>query len=190
MKTHNNQPHKCIPIEEWDDDRLYAISLNPKDDLQFFGRSVDKRIMNSYLTLLHKAYIWKGIEHLKLFIETSSMGRLHWHGYIKVNNLEEFFLVTIPLMKKYGTFEIDHLNDKEKWETYCEKQVGLLNIPLEFSNPFNVYKAIEKHNKYLADKGITIVDRMNKVDGRVMTRDDAKASGLTAHPDGSDSDDL
>lgn len=59
---------------------------------------------------------------LKLYLEISSQGRLHFHGYIMIKDIPKFYYDTVPDMVKHASIEMDTIKDTEVWEKYCRKQ--------------------------------------------------------------------
>lgn len=60
--------------------------------------------------------------------EFSKMGRLHFHGAIRIHEGIKFWVFDIHKLKE-GSFEIDELTDPSVWRTYMFKQHNLI-LPL------------------------------------------------------------
>lgn len=131
MKTQNshydNSPHKCLSLELAKEDELYAITINPCDTFQYWKASTHDRIKNAHSALIHQYNDWLGVKFVKLYLESSPTGRLHWHGIISINDLLSFYLVTLRSLQHWCTYEIDTINDIAKWKIYCTKQEFVFN---------------------------------------------------------------
>lgn len=112
-------------------DVLYAVTFNPCDTHQFILKPDRKtKIKSLYREILETCNCKY---HLKLeFSEPRGMRtkdffgpRLHFHGVIKFTNkeqLHDFLFKTYHLLCKYGTVDIDLVNDPSKWYEYIYKQ--------------------------------------------------------------------
>lgn len=94
-------------------------------------------------------------------METSSKGRLHWHGTILFKHIEHLKYFYIEFIHKFllnHTVEMDTITTEpvskkyESWNHYCEKQ-GKFNLPhldtadvckTKMVNPNKVYKTIDE----------------------------------------------
>lgn len=158
----NHPKNPMISPEEIVLNTKYSITINPEDSYQFWSEPMKgERIKKS---TNHMRHIMRQNPnyHLDLQMETSSLGRLHWHGTILFkddNNLLEFFLTFIHDFLTKHVIEIDIITDKEiskkykNWEAYCTKQKRF-NFPrLETSevcktkmvNPNRIYKDITEY---------------------------------------------
>jgi len=60
-------------------------------------------------------------------MEISSLGRLHFHGRIQINEIPMFLSTDLKRLMENGTLEIDSISDPEKWLLYCTKQKVFMN---------------------------------------------------------------
>lgn len=134
----------------------YAITINPKDELQ--GEPILNLIQrgliyNKLIMKLLKLLKGIGVEY-KLYPELSTpdpvrvatcrntMPRLHYHGYIKIKDIVLFYLWGYTrLIKKIGMIKIKTIDDNMKWFKYITKDTNQmkvvtdrLNIPYMLSN--------------------------------------------------------
>lgn len=121
-KNHPKVKYNCIKPEEVVDNTLYTFSFNPEEQPMF---------QKFYSMTLNNLKDWSQQQHniltslkyckVECYMEISSGGRLHFHGYIKITDTVNFFLKTIKHIRHYGTYEIDHITDHEKWSEYVSK---------------------------------------------------------------------
>lgn len=52
---------------------------------------------------------------------------MHLHGRIKIKEIIKFYLSDYQQLKFHGAFEIDTIEDSDKWEDYCIKQEHLMS---------------------------------------------------------------
>jgi len=125
-----NQPKakfSAPPPEQIDPDCIYSFSFNPQSQ-PLFERFYNVKL-NTLSSWSNEQYeIFKNLKHCSVQIcqESSSRGRLHFHGYIQIHNIIPFYLNTIKHLSHYGTYEIDEINDKDKWDTYVYKQQDIM----------------------------------------------------------------
>lgn len=67
---------------------------------------------------------------LRLRLEVSAKGRLHWHGTIEIKGGEigMFYLYDVPRLLLAANIELDKINDPAKWNEYCRKQSGIFDF--------------------------------------------------------------
>lgn len=126
-KNINKAKFSAPPPERIDPERIYSFSFNPQSQPLF------ERFYNVKLNTLsswsdEQEQIFKSLKHASVEIcqEISSRGRLHYHGYIKIHNVIPFYLTSLKHIAHYGTYEIDEINDNEKWAKYVSKQESLM----------------------------------------------------------------
>lgn len=126
MRKPTNVPkfkHSCIKPECVDQDMLYTFSFNPQEQplIENFYRVTLTRFQSWSETMDSKL---KRMRHCtyKLVLEISTGGRLHYHGWISINNIMGFYLMDLKYLADLGTYEIDNINDFQKWDTYVYKQ--------------------------------------------------------------------
>lgn len=115
-----------LKFEQVHNDDLYAITINPDDEHQYWGS--EDRIGTFYNKLSYKLIIEvHNTCQLELYPEFSSRGRLHFHGTIKMLNKIEFYEQVLRRLMKWCQLEIDTINDQEAWKKYYIKQQDLHN---------------------------------------------------------------
>lgn len=117
---------KMIKPEDIDKGYTYAFTFNPeiqpehngyKEKLDNFVK-FDKSMTTLLGTMRHA--------DVKVYMEISQAGRLHYHGYIMINDIVDFCFYDLDNLKKNGSYEIDFINDKEIWEEYVTKQRDIM----------------------------------------------------------------
>lgn len=101
----------------------YTFSFNPEEQPK------PQRFYNITLTLFSSwseknIELFKSMKYAKIetYMEISKNSRLHYHGYIKILDIVNFYFFEVPKLKHYGTFEIDFISDPMTWDLYCKKQ--------------------------------------------------------------------
>lgn len=109
-----------------------AITVNPSDCFQWFESPEDRfSLVTDYVYKL-----FKGIPNLtlELYPEVSSKGRIHFHGYIGIKDIMNFYIMFVPLLIGRNHIEIDTLSQDQKvYETYIKKSVKCMK-PLTMCN--------------------------------------------------------
>lgn len=79
--------------------------------------------------------------HIELRPELSQGSRWHYHGQITIKDIMKFFIYDLPVLRANGAYEIDIINDKDKWKQYISKQEYLMKpitkehlIPYHYDN--------------------------------------------------------
>ncbi|AXH77558.1 MAG: putative replicase-associated protein [Cressdnaviricota sp.] len=131
-QTPFKKPRNDIPSYE---DMLigvrYAITINPCDKMQKFR---DPLRLTSFLNEISKLlYHNNKIYRYTLYPELSPKGRLHYHGYITILDIDTFYLYSIPNLLKMSTIVIKPIKEesKEMWQNYCIKQSDFHSYILE-----------------------------------------------------------
>lgn len=129
MIRKNNQFKKfqCLSPEDVKEDVLYSFSYNPEEQPlfeKFYKMKLNNlsdwsNHMKDILTTLHFC-------NISVFQELSRKGRFHFHGYIKINKILEFYIHDLAKLRHYGTYEIDKINNEDVWETYIHKQERIM----------------------------------------------------------------
>lgn len=150
MKKNGNQ---LMKFEEMQEEVMYAVTINPDDDYQCWNEHFTELRLTAFIdktkNVLHK--LTKDSCHLELYIETSPVGRLHYHGYITLYNKIDFYINCIHELLKHFHIEIDTLTEDNKWETYITKQQLLFNkcikSPIERPIPIKIGVNFKKMKK-------------------------------------------
>lgn len=100
----------------------YAITINPIDEFDV------KQPLSAWIAKQHRLLSDLLFDcNLTLYLEASPVGRLHFHGTIKIDNFLGY-LRTLNCLQKYGTFCIKPIREAmegseyESWDAYCKKQ--------------------------------------------------------------------
>jgi len=115
----------------------YSITINPSDKYQYYGKITRLQLFKSFMheQILH----WKsrGITYT-LWIEVSEPlnktvngPRLHLHGIIRFHSgkaVLNFLIGEIYKITRYAVYDIDTIDDMEKWIGYCMKQQHIIKI--------------------------------------------------------------
>lgn len=114
--------HFAVPKpEDIELDKWYSFTLSPKDEFapsdisgNFVSYSKDwqRRIEN-----IHSADI-------KMYVEYSQAGRLHFHGLIMIKRPVLFYMKDLKILRSYGDTHIKgfKVNDgPQNWDLYCRK---------------------------------------------------------------------
>lgn len=120
--SRTNKPRNVVPkYEDTEHLETLAITLAPDDKFQFFD--VDDRIAKFYsATRTNLTLAIKQTCYLRLRTEVSSLGRLHYHGYVTIRDRLKFYLYTIPYLQGNYTINIKNMQDEMGWDNYCQKQ--------------------------------------------------------------------
>lgn len=125
--------HVAPKIEDIKEGEIMAITLNPSKE-----HDPTKHVMvfiKSQYNYLSEHSETGGYK-LLLFPESSPLGRIHFHGYIVIDNLLNWLTKGVILLKDLNSFAIkkffdtdkpqdedeEHLSGTEKWMKYCIKQ--------------------------------------------------------------------
>lgn len=108
---------KVPAMEDVQPSQCFAFSLSPESQpAQYESNKVQKWY----------AGIVKDLSRIKnadfaLKIEVSRLGRLHFHGWIKITTIWKFYLSDIVTLCSIGSFEIDTISDMGEWQRYMDK---------------------------------------------------------------------
>lgn len=107
-----------------------------------------RKVINHLKTMLNSEYI-----AYRLYIEVSTHGRIHGHGYIRVCAAREFYLFTVPHLEKLATVDMEEITDEEGWEDYCQKQIPLMLCKaIAKDYPPHYIKVVTDINKYYSEE--------------------------------------
>lgn len=125
--------HQNIPLETMRVGTKYAITIAP--EYQTLGW--DKKSHTFVYAQPHKTFRKYVLNHLRnlkacvvdLTYELSPLGRQHYHGYLEVNNVLEFYTYDIHVLKSLGALCIKNITNITEWDTYVKKQ----SLPEEYN---------------------------------------------------------
>lgn len=122
--------------EMWKPYTLYAFSINPKDELQgdqgisLISRAEKyKHIIKKLTSFLKKWDIEYELypelstpDPTRIYVVKNCQPRLHFHGYIKIKYITQFYLYCyVKLVKLIGIYKIKEITDDKKWRKYISK---------------------------------------------------------------------
>lgn len=140
--------NEVMKMELCEPGKEYALTLAPSDDKQFWGEC---KLSQNGLSRVRMFYdqqkvsvyrMLKGYDY-KLDLESSPLGRLHWHGRIKFKDddkIIDFYVNRVPNLIKGYTICVKPIKDDDIWRTYCKKQ-----------------------NRFFAKYSISSADKINKL---------------------------
>lgn len=140
-----NSPHSSIKLELIKLNTNYSFSFNPKPLL--CGDDSEKYIKKTLLNL-HELLRKMDYCNITLFLESSPLGRLHFHGTIAIRKVAQFALHDMPRLIEAGTFEIDNIENENIWNDYCAKQKHIWKCYIEKlfpNNPIIKYQMTNTH---------------------------------------------
>lgn len=122
---------------------VYAFNFNPEGQPKIGRLNSLKDWFNIYgklLTNLTGAAV-------KMYVEISSTGRYHFHGYIKILNIVRFYTKDVHELILNGTSVMKVIESENDWEEYVLKQQSFIQPHLkleiygefvEFDNLINI----------------------------------------------------
>lgn len=117
------KPEECLP------NILYSFSYNPESQptvQRFYNISL--KCFESWSQEIYEIFTSLRNCTIRTYMEISKAGRLHFHGYIKIQDIVNFYFYDLKKLKHYGTFEIDFINDPLKWDLYIKKQKPYMEL--------------------------------------------------------------
>lgn len=121
--------HTAPPMESLLQHHTYAFNINFKEQQDLYSDTSHSFIVKDRASR-HSMYAKQVLQDLKgtaycLNLEISPTGRLHWHGYLQIFNIEQYAIHDILFLQKVATFCIKPISNDEKWGEYCTKQKAL-----------------------------------------------------------------
>lgn len=120
-------------IENISEGSQYAITINGNDSIQCFGKEGRMCLSyRKYMKIFNRMRYWcefdlKPEYSFNQYSDKMGSGpRLHWHGHIKMKDVDRFIELGYTELKDLCTFKIDLLNDKDTWGQYTSKSEKLL----------------------------------------------------------------
>jgi len=107
IKLHNSLSFSFNPEEQPLFEKFYKMKLHNLKDWS-------ERMVANFARLSYS--------NIEAVIEVSQKGRFHYHGWITVTKMPEFVIHDLAWLRHYGTYEIDIINDEDKWIEYVFKQ--------------------------------------------------------------------
>jgi hypothetical protein len=114
-----------------------AITINPAD--QFLNEITYSRRAQKFCSYWHAKLQSVPSDEYQFNLELSRYGRLHWHGYVKVDDpclMANW--VAIKKYKKNSNIDVDTVDDIDVWKKYIMKDEELhkkytIKFPQEYS---------------------------------------------------------
>lgn len=159
-KTERNGTKQFKP-HEVEAKRLYAFTINPNDNNQFWEKDREDRYQLFRDGSLKRLKDALDTSNFTLHLDISSAGRMHWHGYISWDNLEDYYdfqIKSIYRLKKWSNIEIDYINDKQIWREYVIKYHRIKKLIIKNGSNFTpeticmLYKYFGKNRGKTANK--------------------------------------
>jgi len=139
MKSSYNKIHSCIPPEENFGQNL-TFTFNPSDSIEWQNKGPTSNHLKDWIEKYHKVFDKCSSAVIECRPELSKLGRMHWHGSIKIVS-QMFYLKDIHLLKLNGTFEIDTISDPMIWDLYCRKQQETMGPLCESNDTLYIYQS-------------------------------------------------
>lgn len=130
-EVHTKHPGPTGQLQFYAIGVLYAVTFNPCDTHQYILKPDRKtKIKTVYREILEtcncKYYLKLEFSEPRGMRTKDFFGpRLHFHGFLRFDNkeqLHDFLFKTYHLLCKYGTSDIDLVNDPAIWWDYIHKQ--------------------------------------------------------------------
>lgn len=136
--------------------KTYAITVNPKDELQCFDRTQAKERWKGVVLPIIEEFEKYGSFHWELYFECSEPDhvninthtRIHAHGFINIDDLPQFLLVDLNQLGKKYDIKIRNLKD-DGYKAYCMKQHDQMAtlFPLYYSSTLSDERVKRKLRK-------------------------------------------
>lgn len=122
---HNKRPHNCMVHPEdciLDPNAKYAFTINPRNTINYNNlRGFRKAYLEFIEDIQSKLCKYKSFKY-ELNIESSSNGKLHFHGYLQITNPVEFYFKDLRSLEDIGAYLIKPIDKPEVWAEYIAKQ--------------------------------------------------------------------
>lgn len=154
-RTNKGKPTGMIEPKSIGLDIMYAITINPNDDFQFWTDPESERIKKA---TNHLKYVIKHNPNydFHLVIDVSRIGRIHWHGTIRfkhLNHVRMFYTEFLHDFLSKHHLDMDTIKDPVVWNSYMYKTshlwsnelttVSVCKIPIV--NKSKIYKDITQY---------------------------------------------
>ena len=118
MRKQNSTSRWSLPAMEHAKINIdYAFSYNPESQP---GSYSSDRLQKWWIEMAKLFGSFKA-STVNLSVEISKLGRLHFHGTIKISSLWKFYYYDVPKLMSDGSFEIDTINKHDEWMAYVDK---------------------------------------------------------------------
>lgn len=123
-------------MEDFHTATMYALTINPHDCFQSYDLNSINRFhtFKRRMTIFLRDTIKPFCSQYNFYIELSTNGLLHLHGWIVVDSIVDFYLSAIPRINNMSAsyltdvkdILITHDSPYESWNAYCLKQQTML----------------------------------------------------------------
>lgn len=136
MRKQNSTSRWTLPsMEHAKIDTEYAFSFNPESQPVSYASD---RLQKWWIEMAKLFGSFKG-STVKLSVEISKLGRLHFHGTIKISTLWKFYYYDVPKLMKDGAFEIDTIGKYDEWMAYVDKNKNEMSEMMKaFGLPYSL----------------------------------------------------
>lgn len=136
MRKQNSTSRWTLPsMEHMKTDTDYAFSYNPESQPVSYASD---RLQKWWIEMAKLFGSFKGCT-VNIKVEISKLGRLHFHGTIKISTLWKFYYYDVPKLMKDGAFEIDTIGKHDEWMAYVDKNKDEMSKMMEaFGLPYSL----------------------------------------------------
>lgn len=140
------EKYQCEEPEDIEVGTDYAFTINPEDKHQFFNCNSLNRVREFHKHACERLedIFTSTLCRVKLKLEISKKGRLHYHGWINFSDEDDiinFFLVVVHKLESYCTYDLHMIKDEKNdgkefkgtWREYVYKQ-NLFKLWLKLNN--------------------------------------------------------
>lgn len=159
--VYHNKKHVHPSYEDFVDGALYAFTYNPIDQPNV--SSDDGSPEYSWYCFMKNFFKNYKTFRVQLYIEISTTGRWHLHGYLHLLNRFLFCMKDLKSLQQYGTVAIKPIDNYIEWHAYCVKQQTEMQLFLQDS--FKIGKEPCYYSNYDSDSMILINEFDNKLIG-------------------------
>lgn len=111
-----------VSLEKAQVGEMYSFTVNPPDDEKAVGKSY---VLNDHTRMI--ALVQKlRYSYVELYPELSPTGRLHYHGYLMMEDIFGFYSHDIKIISKWGNFKLDTIGNLQDWINYVQKQMSIM----------------------------------------------------------------
>lgn len=122
----NKAPHVLPSPEDVQEGRPLSFNYNPQMQPHHNLGAYALTEIKDFIEDCYKVFKSCGNCDIKVVPELSRLGRWHFHGWIVINNVMDFYLSDIHKIINKGTVYVNHLADADGWKDYVYKQHNLM----------------------------------------------------------------
>lgn len=164
----------CVSPEDVIIDHDYAFSINFEHQTNVYNQKSDSfqytRPLAQFKDYCKKVLMrMKGCSY-KIYFEMSPLGRMHWHGYLRIHDIHAFYTFDIQILKSYSTFVIKPITD-EKWNAYVLKQQKIWS-----TEPLTSLFYPDTLLKKVGQKEIKVLDRNRREEQEIFAQEQPESA--------------